>query len=407
MQKIIKNIFSLLIALWFATLLFSQIEKVWPPLHFGIALIDLALVLAGIRFFIQFGSGDDIDISIDNTLSPSINFDPSQIGYILDGYVDNHDLLGLLIQWGNQGYIKIHLSKGEIYLIRLKKMDKANLHQQFFAHLFKTNATVSLTKLNQNFSLHMLEASKNVENYFNNNDNRIYYLETLGIQKLLSIFLTLPVMLCVMAVYIRQLDNINFIQIVAILLVSCLIAISATYPVQTLIQALYHWHSMPVKKRILKTSITSAFTFSYLGPFFAYSFNELPYLASLSLLTILLLFLLILFSKKKTPKGKEWFSRIISMKNFIKEVPQEGLKKILTENPNYYFEVLPYAYVMGISTEWSKNYDKANLDLPVCEWFSDGEVHPLSAMDFNQRLIKTLDHITVALTSKPYVKSKY
>ena len=40
------------------------------------------------------------------------------------------------------------------------------------------------------------------------------------------------------------------------------------------------------------------------------------------------------------------------------------IKMFVQENPNYYFDVLPYAYVFGLSKEWMNKFKDIEVKLP-------------------------------------------
>ena len=53
-------------------------------------------------------------------------------------------------------------------------------------------------------------------------------------------------------------------------------------------------------------------------------------------------------------------------RNFIEIAEKDKLEKLIDENPSYYYKVLPYAQVMGVSDVWENKFKGINLQPP--EW---------------------------------------
>jgi len=55
------------------------------------------------------------------------------------------------------------------------------------------------------------------------------------------------------------------------------------------------------------------------------------------------------YLSKRTKYGQEMLIRINSFKNFIETTDRNKLKSLMTQNSMYFYDVLPYAYSLGIS----------------------------------------------------------
>ncbi len=64
--------------------------------------------------------------------------------------------------------------------------------------------------------------------------------------------------------------------------------------------------------------------------------------------------------------------KLKGFKNFIKTAELEKLKRLCDENPEYFYSVLPYAYVFGLSDRWIKQFEK--LVVPPLDNFSSYDV---------------------------------
>ena len=41
----------------------------------------------------------------------------------------------------------------------------------------------------------------------------------------------------------------------------------------------------------------------------------------------------------------------------MKTVEKDKINELVEENPNYFYDILPYAYVLGVSDKWSKKFE--------------------------------------------------
>lgn len=71
---------------------------------------------------------------------------------------------------------------------------------------------------------------------------------------------------------------------------------------------------------------------------------------------------------KLTDLGEANRSRVLGFKEFIEKCEVEQIKSFALENPNYYFDVLPYAYVFELSDVWISKLSSLELNYP--SWIS-------------------------------------
>ena len=68
--------------------------------------------------------------------------------------------------------------------------------------------------------------------------------------------------------------------------------------------------------------------------------------------------------KERTQYGNEIIKQIESYKNFIEK---EQVDNLLSENPNSFFDILPYAFATGIVDKWFEKFNNEDIKKP--EWF--------------------------------------
>ena len=56
---------------------------------------------------------------------------------------------------------------------------------------------------------------------------------------------------------------------------------------------------------------------------------------------------------------------VLGLKNYIKLAEKDRLELLVKDNPNYYFDILPYAYVLDVSDVWMEKFKDIKIPSPV------------------------------------------
>ena len=125
---------------------------------------------------------------------------------------------------------------------------------------------------------------------------------------------------------------------------------------------------------------------------------------------IFTIFLIIIYAantKKRNDESTKYYNRIMGFKDFLEKVEKEKLELLVEENPNYFYDILPYAYVLGISNKWSKKFESITLSPP--SWYVGNMYDINSGMfnvnTFNNSLTRTLASTATTMSSRPYQSS--
>lgn len=69
-----------------------------------------------------------------------------------------------------------------------------------------------------------------------------------------------------------------------------------------------------------------------------------------------------IFMKRKTEYGELITARVKGFRNFLNTAEKSKLEALVAENPEYYYNILPYTYALNISRKWIKKFE--NIPLP-------------------------------------------
>ena len=82
----------------------------------------------------------------------------------------------------------------------------------------------------------------------------------------------------------------------------------------------------------------------------------------ITLIAFIVMVILIILMKRKNTYGEQMIVKIDGFKNFLETAPETQLNALVHNTPNYFYDILPYAYVLGISKTWIEKF--GNIPIP-------------------------------------------
>lgn len=163
-------------------------------------------------------------------------------------------------------------------------------------------------------------------------------------------------------------------------------------------------------EKSIKTKIFGIVFGALIGGF-PWSFTILPYLKNSNIylasyvIGIICIIIIYWFSQKpsrRTELGNVLYGKIKGFKNFLETVEKDKLNALVEENPNYFYDILPYTYVFGISDKWIKKFESISLKAP--EWYNSSSDFDNSSI--NKFMHSTMNNVSKAMINRP-VSSGY
>lgn len=105
--------------------------------------------------------------------------------------------------------------------------------------------------------------------------------------------------------------------------------------------------------------------------------------------------------RQRTDRGHELLQKITGFKMFLENAEKERLEMLVEENPSYYYDILPYAYVLGVSDVWTKNFE--DIVIPPPNWYSGTTA--FERVTFWHFLNHTMRTATASMVSTPQSSS--
>ena len=287
-------------------------------------------------------------------------------------------------QYGLKSSINILNSKNKFLIRKLKDYDGTNLNEQWFMEgLFEHDRTEVTDKmLYNNFYITNNRILSNINN--KQNKDKIFEKSASNKKKF--------IILMIIATY-------------------CLITIPPIFAYgqpETLIFALLFpgiGFSVLFEMLFGKTPTPVKIFGLILGGMF-WSFMVLPtimqdisYLVGyiIGIICVLGMILCLVYLPKRTKYGNEMLGKIKGFKNFLETVEKEKLELLVMQNPNYFYDILPYTYVLGVSDKWIKKFETISLQAP--SWYDSSNAFDVSS--FGTFMYSTMISAQGAMTSSP------
>ena len=112
----------------------------------------------------------------------------------------------------------------------------------------------------------------------------------------------------------------------------------------------------------------------------------------LSLLMVLFQFtagLASVYGGRRTALGHLAMEQIFNLRRHLRKASQEDLEQLLRGNPDYFFELAPYALALGVDRQFARHC--ANLHLEECNYLIGGNRRHMNAVEWAKLLRYTVD----------------
>ena len=322
-----------------------------------------------ISFLLWFIFGRDKKIVETVEFYPPEGFNSLEVGFLYKGKANSQDVTSLLVYLANKGYIKISdnndeslFSKADGFKItKLKDYDGNDANERLFlGGLFKDTAVegeATKDDLYDNFYATTHKILSNINN--KENKNKIFEKKPSN----MSIIIILLILISVITtVTIPTLEYGGGVE-VAVTLFLCLFYLP--------FYAVGFYSKVPLMFRIFWLGFTIFHSFFFFNalPIMDAVTSESIYLIGVIVGILCIIGMIICFKimPKRTPYGNEILGKIRGFKNFLETAEKDKLESMVLSNPTYFYDILPFTYVLGVSDKWIEKFETINMQAP--SWY--------------------------------------
>lgn len=356
---------------------------------YTIICIIIPLLLLAISWYKWDKHGKD-DIVVETVeFYPPEGFNSTEVGFLYKGRAEPKDVTSLLIYLANKGYIKIEDKDKEYVIKKVKDYDGNNPNElTFMQGLFK-NERIEVTKdmlyndfyITNNTILQNINNKNNKEKLFDKTATKNKPVILLMIILCIIITFGLP-----MYEYAGIEETLNTLMVVGIYSIFYLILTSEK--IGKIIRIIF----------IAFITLHLALMLSTTSLYQAIQYNGY-YLITIIIGLISIIGMIIFFKimKKRTKFGTEMLGKIQGLKTFLETAEKENLEALVAKEPTYFYNILPFTYVLGVSDKWIKKFEDINLQAP--DWYDSNR--PFDYNNFNHFMDSTYASANSAMVSSP------
>ena len=328
---------------------------------------------------------------------------------MIDGRVDPFDITSLIIYWADKGYLTIteHAVKKSLApksFVFTKLRDPAEDAREYEHEMFREmfylgdGTRVSTEQLENRFYNIAENTKRQVKSSFEGNkETRIFdKSNTLcsWLLRIIAILGILPGSYMVM----NEFDSSDGIGPLG---KGALISLAIMITVFIVMHILVNWKGMQKKGRFAQLLLALLFSGAVSGVL-AYGgilAGILPVIL-VSILSVVVLGILANSCNRRTELGIWYEERLVGFKEFLKATELDRIKLLVEENPHYFYNVLPFAMVLGVTNKWAKNFDNIMIQPP--DWYHAATVQSgFSASGFAYNLESGMKGVSAAMLSRP------
>lgn len=344
--------------------------EVEPIVYF---LYVLPVIFALIAVILWYKYGKDDRTFVKPEYYPPEGFNSLEVGFLYKGTADSKDVISLLIYLANKGYLKIEeaeektlFSKKKSFKVtKVKDYDGGNAEEKrFMRGLFLSGKTVTASDLYDKF----YKTTSKIISDVNAKANKEKIFEK-RVGKIALVVAMIVASFCIITIppfaeygdYEELIFGLLFPGIgFSVLFAGIISAIKGGKDVWFVGIFLVIWGVMfggiPFAMIVIP-QIALDITYIY-----GYIFG---------VVAIIVMMLCAFYMPKRTPYGVEILAKIQGFKDFLTSVEKDRLEQMVEENPTYFYDVLPYTYVLGISDKWMKKFEDINLKAP--DWYNGSD----------------------------------
>ncbi|MGN0812119.1 MAG: DUF2207 domain-containing protein [Candidatus Coproplasma sp.] len=332
--------------------------------------------------------------------------DPLEMGKLIDNKVDRSDVTSLIFYWANNGNLKIDLSEWDeggnnknITLIRLTQRlpENAPEHQKImFERLFAKGDMVRVSSLSESFYITVDTVTKKV----NAKHNKLYNSTSMGVAFIFTLLGALfmgltPLVYGMFTISGKLRSIISLFSLIPAFMVY-LLTLSVKY------SRYKKKKTTSVLSIVGIVALCAVFTALYVWIVPSYIMETLP-----KILICVFGFAIVIWSVNivsRTDEYTEKLNHILGFRDFIESVEKDRLETMVEENPELYYNVLPYAQVLGVSDVWEDKFKSLTVNPP--SWVVG--YHGFDVFDliiFNHVMHSMNRSMATSMTSRPQASS--
>lgn len=397
-----------------------------------VIIISLLCVLIADRAWGKYGKDDEVIETVG--FYPPEGYNSAEIGFFYKGKADEYSIISLLLYLANKGYLKIEepedKKKGSYIITKIKEYDGNNENERMFLDgLFRSKEKIGMEQINQiiynseddkkskfaklinlirngykkesvvfvDLYNRFYKTINKIEKNMNNKQNLKKIFEASADEK--SKWIIIMILIILVLINIKPIIEFSITEQIGeeiFLCVGCVIL-----SILSSIKRLFFESKKTVIKNMkfiffLELAILETFILVRILPEFKNDFIfSIMYIIGIVCIAVLTLYERIM--PKRTEYGNEMLGKIKGFKRFLQTAEKFELENLAKQNPEYFYNILPYTYALNVSNMWINKFETITRKAP--KWYHSANI--FDAHNFSEFLRYTMNYTERAMTSKP------
>lgn len=358
-----------------------------------VSIISVACVIVSALLWRLYGKDNKVVETVE--FYPPEGLNSAELAYIYKGVAEDEGIISLLISLANKGYLRIEdfgkknlIDDKDFRITKLKEYTGNNeTEKEFFDGLFKKKNSVTNEDLYDSF----YKTIRSIKSKLESKENKNKIFEKSSLSKI--IWLALMCIVILLLITVKPIVNTSAGEDLPFLLAFPIIGFSVILLVgfrQTNLMIKIFgivWGAL-VGGIPLVVEITPILV------------EEVPQYLTSYIIGLICIAIIIVFAKimpKRTKYGSAMLGKIKGFKRFLEVAEKEELENLVSENPQYFYYILPYTYALGVSDKWVKQFESIAMQAP--NWYTSP--NGFSMDSFGRFMSSTMKSAQSSMTSAP------
>ncbi len=371
----------------------------WDFFNIIVIIIGVVFVIIADRLWAKFGKDAEVVETVE--FYPPEGYNSAEIGYMYSGDENKNNIItSLLLYLASKGYIKIEeesgtglfASKKSFAMHKIKEYDGDNeIERMFFEALFEDGRETTLqSDLVDKFYVTVGKIRRKLKDtkykiFEKSASGKVKWIIMMSV--LLLILITIKPIVDYYDVSIILIEAVLFPAVGILMIVTGLMGRTKLPKAYGVFLGIT-FGGIPWCEMVLPALLDD-------------TFNMVTYITGFICMSVLVFFASVM--PKRTDYGGKMLGRIKGFKRFIEtaytdEIDANGgiskeqkIQELMEEDPEYFYNILPYAYALGLEKEWEKQFESIAVDPP--NWYYGSNrfdlVHLNNFMDSVQNSMTT------------------
>ena len=371
----------------------------YPNNDFSIPILTAQVGITILIVFLYLKYGKDYHVVDSVEFTAPDDLSSADVGYVYRGAVSNDDVISLIIYWASKGFLLIEeLENDEMELTKVKDMsdDYPAEERRIFKALFAKGDVANTKTLSNKFGATLQNARQTIPQSFSSDPKRRVF-ERKGLVFKYLFILLIPVFS--LGLY----GSLMYAKVPSIEYAIPFAMLFFVPSTMLWLLGLKLFDNSKEKSKIF-SKIIYLLAFSLLNVviwFLLFKNDGTPTQIKIALQALMTFISVILLSNmsRRTRQGTRWYGQILGLKRFIETAEKDRLIMLAEETPSIFYDILPFAFTLGITDVWSKKFRDIYIEQP--DWYRTQGSPNFTSMYMWSSLNRSINTMRPAMTSIP------